>query len=461
MRVLLIRPDSSFLISHPPTGLGCIAHALREARNDEILILDLHLLKLSPQGLAARVRDFDPQVVGISSMDYNRAQLPALTSLLKREAPEAPVVLGGPITSGLPHLAFADPNLDVAVVGEGEVTAVELMNALDGGGDLSAVPGLVFRSKGGLVHTPPREPMEDLDRVKVAWDLVDPLPYFRQFRRSGTIRVRRHYRTWPLHTSRGCPRRCIYCHNIFGKSFRAQSPDSVMEEVHLLRDRYGVRQLELMEDNFIKDRGRAMEILARIRDEAPGMALSFSPGLRVDGLDEELLDRMAEAGGFYLSFPVETASPRIQKLARKNLDLSLVYPMIRAAMRRGFHTNGFFMLGFPGETLDEMKKTVLFACKSPLHTAMFYYVVPYPGTELHRMAGLSDDKAPLGGFHEFPANVSAVSDEELRRMVRSAYRKFYLNPLRLIRGAWKIPKTGNFFPTMLTLGRLLVSDTAI
>ncbi len=457
MRVLLIRPDSPYLLSFPPVGLGCIAHALRQARNDAIQILDIHLLKPSAIELAARIRDFAPHVVGITSMDCGRAALPALTALVKREAPAAKVVLGGPMVSGIPHLALSDQNVDVAVVGEGEVTVVELFNALDGGGDLSAVDGLVFRQDGKKVQTPPRKPLEDMDQVHMAWDLVDPFAYFSKYR-AGVTRVRRDFRTLPLITSRGCPHGCIFCHSIFGKKFRAMSPDAVMAEIHLLRERFGVRQLEIMDDSFLLDRGRAEEILDRIAREAPGLSLSFPVGLRIDQMDEDILSRMAAAGAFYLSFPVESASPRIQKVIRKNLDLSRVHPMIRAALKKGFQINGFFILGFPGETYEEMMQTVDFACKTDLHTAHFFYLNPYPGTEAHRMSGLPENTAFAGEFHQLPPNVSAATDKELARAARLGYRKFYLNPARLARAAWKFPKSMNLFPILTTLVKILLAD---
>ncbi|MFH2100104.1 MAG: radical SAM protein, partial [Pseudomonadota bacterium] len=387
MRVLLLRPNSRMLITPPPLGLGFVAGALRRARDDDVLILDAHARHLSDARLAARIRDFAPQVVGITATDFENVRVGEMAAIAKAQAPSARVVLGGPLVTAHRTRILSDPNVDFGVVGEGEVTAVELLDALDGGGDLSRVPGLVFRENGEGVFTGERPFIQDLDPVRPAWDLLNPRLYMSRVRHTAINRLRRSHRALPLFTSRGCPYGCIYCHNIFGKKFRAQSPRAVVDEVLYLRDRFGVRELDFTDDIFNADPERARQILTGIRDEAPGLDLAFPNGLRADRMDDSLLDLFVQAGTYHVAYAVETATPRLQKLIRKSLDLEKAMAIISSTARRGVLTHGFFMMGFPTETVNEMRKTSDLACASRLHAALFFFVNHFAGTRLARMTG--------------------------------------------------------------------------
>ncbi|MBU2488418.1 MAG: B12-binding domain-containing radical SAM protein [Proteobacteria bacterium] len=458
MRVLLLRPNSSVSNAPPPLGLGYVAQALRQARNDAIQILDARLLRLSGENLAQRIREFAPHVLGISVSDFDRDNALEAARAARREVPGLRVVLGGPYVSANREKVLEDPEVDVGVVGEGEVTAVELFDALDGGGDLSRIPGIVFRDQGVPRFTGHREFLTDLDRIRPAWDLLDPFAYFRPLSSSTIIRVRQHYRALPVVTSRGCPYGCIYCHKVFGKTFRAMSPGAVVEELAYLQERFGMRQVDLVEDTFNADPARARTILETIRDRDMGLVLSFFNGMRSDLLDEPMLDLVRDAGGYNLAFAVESGSPRVQKIIKKGLDLERVRDMISAAVSKGLFANGLFILGFPTETAEEMEQTIEFACKSKLHGAMFFYLNPFPGTEVGEMAEKMGRQVDSYNFFSMHANLSAVPDEVLYRMSRRAYRRFYLNPGRMARVFARMPKNPSSLMPLGIMANLLVRD---
>jgi radical SAM superfamily enzyme YgiQ (UPF0313 family) len=241
-------------------------------------------------------------------------------------------------------------------------------------------------------------------------------------------------------TSRGCPYRCIFCHNIFGKRFRKRSIDHVMAELEQLRG-MGIRSIEVYDDNFNLDAGHMRGILQEIIRRRLNLELYFPNALRADLLSDDDVRLLKEAGTVYLVVAVETASPRLQRLIKKNLDLDKTARVIRTAARLRIFTAGYFMLGFPTETRAEMEATVDFACRSPLHAALFFTVVPHPSTELGRMVGIDECDAPIDEWDYILGRniISAEPPEVVNYLQRRAFRRFYLSPRRALRVLRDLP----------------------
>ncbi|MEW6685217.1 MAG: radical SAM protein, partial [Candidatus Edwardsbacteria bacterium] len=178
-------------------------------------------------------------------------------------------------------------------------------------------------------------------------------------------------------------------------------------------------------------------------------------GLRGDLMDEELILKLKTAGAYYLTFAVETASPRIQKMLKKNLNLKKVQKIIELSDKAGILVNGFFMIGFPTETLEEIQQTINFSLHSKLHTQGLFEVVPFPGTELYTIAKkvyppLFDENLAKMTFYTPSSFYKEVTGIDLRKISKRSSRRFYFsNPWRIIRFFWLIPKKTLFDPILL------------
>jgi radical SAM superfamily enzyme YgiQ (UPF0313 family) len=240
-----------------------------------------------------------------------------------------------------------------------------------------------------------------------------------------------------IFTSRACPYRCIYCHNIFGKSFRARSPQSVVAEMKHLHETYGIRSFEILDDVFNLDRKRVLGICDRIARSGLGITLAFPNGLRGDLLDAEQLEALKRAGTIYIALAIESATDRIQKLIRKRMDLESVGRAIEIARSLHIHTHGFFMIGFPGETLEEMEATVDFLVSSDLHTFNLFMATPYEGTELGEMARRMGREVvsdfSLDYYSERFVNMTEVPAAAINGLRRRALVRFYIDPVRVYR----------------------------
>jgi len=444
LRIILIRPNSYVLPTAPPMGLAALASWLRLKRGDEVGIIDARKRRLDPAELAGLVAGERPDVVGIGALSVEGREAHEVAGAIKKELPAVPVVLGGPFASADSLLAMSSESVDYAVAGEGEASFEKLLNALEEGRADSPVEGVWGRYDGAVGFGGPGE-RPDVDELPVpAWELLPLETYFRPGRNTHDT-VPAHVRCLQVMTSRGCPFACIYCHGLFGKTFRPKSPENVVGEIEELVARYNLKAIEICDDIFNLDMERAKEIL---RGVAPlRLHLSFPNGIRADRVDDELLDLMEQAGTRRVSFAVESASPRIQKKIRKGLDLEKVEEVIRKASRRKFLTTGYFILGFPGETSEEMDQTIRFARRSGLHIASFFYLTAFPGTEAARVAeekGLVVCKTPRD-YSTLEINLSAVPDEVLKAKRREAYRKFYASPRRVWHTFMKAPKNRQSF----------------
>ncbi|MBI5481182.1 MAG: B12-binding domain-containing radical SAM protein [Deltaproteobacteria bacterium] len=451
--------DRSHPLVTPPLGIMSLA-AVARAAGHRVSLIDAKVENLAPEAVLRRVAGLAPQVVGVSGFSNEWESFETIGRLLKENLPRAVLLGGGPHATSYPDEIMARAPFDYLALGEAEETFVELLDALAQGGEARQVPGLVYRENGAVRRTAPRAALADLDRIPFpAYDLIDLGTYSKLL--SASAIGRRRYMS--ILTSRGCPYHCTYCHSLFGKRFRARSPDRVVEELTLLRERYGIRDIEVTDDIFNFDRDRVMELCRRVMAAKLDLRLSFPNGLRADRVDPEMIDALRRAGTVMISYAVETASPRLQKLIRKNLDLDHVSRSIAETVRAGIFTTAYFMLGFPTETEEEMLLTAEYAARSPLHAASFFIVTPFKGTELWNL--VPPHVKELAGrrwfsFHHGYVNLSQVSNGRLVTLRRRAYRRFCLSPRRIARTFYRYPDKREFFHAVGVLARLFLARSA-
>jgi len=438
MNILLIK-STGLTKENPgvtyPLGLMYLSAMVKHhSPSYKIRIIDLRVTKLSTHKLAEIVESFNPQIVGISAVTMEAINMHEVAAVAKDVIPDSIVITGGPHPTAFYKKILEDPNIDYAVIGEGEETFLELLHTLEKGGDITRVNGIAYRKDNEVQLTPARKYIENLDNLPMPdWDAIDIDLYSRFY--SMTNLGKRRYMA--MFTSRSCPYRCIYCHNIFGKGFRARSPENVIQEIDILYNKYRIKDFEILDDIFNFDKYRAEKICDLIFENNYDITLSFPNGLRTDRLERVTLEKMRRAGTRYISVAVESASPRIQKLIKKNLHIEKVNEMIDIAVSLKIFTNGYFMLGFPTETMEELNATVNFALKSRLHTAHFFIVTPFEGTELYtRFKELvKNNNINFSEYNYYRASfkLSEVTPRKLFYVQLFAYLRFYFNPVRMVR----------------------------
>lgn len=426
----------------PPIGLMYIAAYLKKINpSHRIEIIDLRVKNLPMNKLREAVEGFNPQVVGISAVTMESLNMHEIAAVVKSQLSDCKVVVGGPHPSSFVRQTISDSNIDFIVVGEGELTFAELIKSLENGDDTSSVKGIVFKRNGEISVTPQREYIQDLDSLPFPlWELIDIELYSNYY--SMSLRGKRRYMV--MFTSRSCPYRCIYCHNMFGKGFRARSPENVIEEIGVLYNKYNISEIEILDDIFNFDLKRVERICDLIVERGYKLNIAFPNGLRADRLEKRTLEKMRDAGTRFISVAVESVSPRIQKMIKKNLNISKVKEIIIYAAELGIFTNGFFMLGFPTESLEEVKETVGFALRSKLHTAHFFIVTPFEGTELYEKYKelVRNSGVDFSNYNYYMSSfkLSELSTKKLQRIQFFSYFRFYFNPKRALRIVYSYTK---------------------
>jgi radical SAM superfamily enzyme YgiQ (UPF0313 family) len=434
MNILLIRGKPTFMdfIVGIPIGLAYIA-PIAQRKGHYVEILDLALESEPDRVLRAKLKERDWRLAGFSCMtaEWDGAALAARA--VKEFDPSIVTVFGGQHPTIQLNEVLSEDFVDLVCFGEGEATFEAVVDSVEQGLDPSGIAGIGYKASTGEIRkNPPRAPIEDVDSIPLpAYELLDLDRYAVAESARHTPKYRRAIQ---IFTSRGCPWHCIYCHDLFGKQFRARSPEHVLAEMKLLHETYRIQEFMVEDDIFNFDMDRAKRICDMIVESGMKVALQFGNGVRLERLDEELIQKLAAAGTHHMCIAIESASPRIQKLMKKYLKLYLVRDVSRWCKKYGIETLGFFMIGFPTETDEEIRMTIRFACDSELDEALFSIVIPYPGTELsHQIIneGLYDSSEHLNRVHQI--RTDEFDFKKLKKFQRQAYTMFFLTRFRFVR----------------------------
>jgi anaerobic magnesium-protoporphyrin IX monomethyl ester cyclase len=462
MRIALIRTYQRMMVDDlaHPLGIMALDAYLRTRGYDDIHLFDMRLRKESPAQILDRVLPLQPDVIGLSSLTIERDAIHQLTALIKARRPETITVVGGPYATSSTKTVMRDPTVDYVVVGEGELTFHDLLDTIGHRGDPADVAGILYRRDGEVVQTPPRATIQDLDALPLpSYDRIDMDAYERYPSMNRLVSGK-----WVVFdTSRGCPFKCTYCHDVFGKKFRARSPLRVVEDMQCLNRTYGITEFHFYDDIFNFNKKRVLEICRLIRERGLQIHMQFPNGVRADLMDLELLEAMKSAGTYRVCYAIESASPRIQKSMKKNLKIEKVRRLIDDTDRMGILQHGFFMLGFPGETRDEVLSTVQFAVESKLHSAGFYLVTPFEGSPLTQeyLQPATDMHGTDFTYYDNPHSLSEVPADEIKHIQRNAYLRFYLNPRRIWRVLQLLPRKRALFTYLPIFLKIVLSSIKI
>ncbi len=439
-RICLINVGTRTLFSPlvtPPLGLLYLAGYVRDHFPVKLLIINQKLENLTVAQVADKAASFDAEIVGLSAMSPSAWLLGPLSKQIRAKIPEAVIVAGGAHVSGTGPEAIQQTSIDLAVSGEGEIVFKMIIERFRSGSGYRDIPGLILKTETNDIRVNPgKVPLiDDLDKLPFpAYDLIDIEAYWSV--QSMLPVPRRKYIS--LFSSRGCPYGCIYCHGVFAKKFRQHSAERIIEEIVFYIRRWGVREIEFLDDIFNLDRNRLIDFCQRLLQKGIRVNIAFPNGVRSDILETEDIDALSDAGMYMASFALESGSDRIQTLSGKKLDIPRYLKAVEYASGHKVFTNGFAMFGFPTETGEDMQKTIDVVCQSRLHSVSFFTVTPYPGSGLYNRLLKEKKTEALPDFREITSchvhtNLSAEPGQVLHYYQRKANRSFYMNPGRLLR----------------------------
>lgn len=405
----------------PPLGILGVASFLetREVRTD---VIDFNVQRKAE----IRVEDYD--LIGFSLNISNREESLRRIAKLRESARHCRIVVGGPVCMCAPEQLFNNKDIDAIFGGEGEHALFEYLTFEKS----EDVRGIYVNNGETFQFTRRREWFNDLDELPFpALKKVDIARY--------TSCPKKRAPVSSIMTSRGCPFGCIFCSHAMGRKWRPRSSTNVLEEIEWQVRELGVREICVYDDNFSMDKRRAEEICDGIVEKSIDVSLQFSNGLRVDSLDESLLRKLRAAGTWLLGIAPETGNSSVMEQIRKGFDHKKVGEVRRLCREIGITTHGFFMIGFPFETRDNILETIAYAISLDCDLVEFNKVIPYPKTELYEMItregrGVIASFAEVKSYHTGEITTHRVGDlkpGEVRDLIRMAYRRYFMRPRKV------------------------------
>jgi radical SAM superfamily enzyme YgiQ (UPF0313 family) len=358
MKTLLINPDTPRIcgiggMNVFPLGLGYIAAVLENKQDVEVI--DVVAENLNEDSLRKRIFEIAPEIVGITANSLSFQRAIDIAQIVKEIDEGVPVVVGGPHPSVLPTYPLSYDCFDISVYGEGEKTAVELWDRIENGESYSDVRGIAFKEKDKVIVTPRREFIESLDELPFPARHLFPMDKYDEETHLPVLP------TYSIISSRGCPYSCTFCSNnvVFGRMYRCRTARSVVDEVEVLVKKYNANGIYFRDDLFTGSKERVIDICSEIMKRS--LSIEWECESRVDTVDEEMVEVMKEAGCRLIWFGVESSRQEILDLLNKQITVAQTRQVYSLLGELGVETGASWMIGVPGETVDNMLETIKLA----------------------------------------------------------------------------------------------------
>jgi radical SAM superfamily enzyme YgiQ (UPF0313 family) len=411
----------------PPLGIAYIA-AMLEQEGLPVKLFDC-TVDISHTRLIELIREETPDILGITSTTPTFLTAKEIAKAVHQISAKSIIVIGGPHVTALPEEVGLCDCFDIGIVGEGEITFLELVRHISESGlrHLEDVDGIAYRNGGRLILNKARSPIKNLD------DLPFParhlLPSLSRY-----LPTPVSYRRLPVATvitSRGCPMNCIFCDKgVFGSSFRARDPDNIIDEMEEAIKRFGAREICFYDDIFTLYKDRIFKFCRRLKERH--LKILWTCLSSANCVSRELLIEMRKSGCWQIWFGLESGNERVLRGLKKGISVAENIQAVKWAKEAGLNVRATFAIGSPWETKESLKETLNFAKRLKLDYAHFIKYTPYPGSELY-------DMLTRKGYHfDFTKGYDVLNSEdilyvpnslnrdELAGFLRRAKREFYL-----------------------------------
>lgn len=429
MKIVLVHPAPKIWTRAAliPLGIAYIASYLEKNGYSQIEVVDYNV---EPKRQLPKA-----EIIGITATTPLIKSAWEIAKVAKKNG--AITIIGGPHVSALPEESIRLPQVDFVCVGEGEQTMLDLVNAIKSKkGDFSGIPGLVYKKGKRIIVNKPRTFLKDLDSL--------PFPAYHLFKlplyTSTQPLISTRKPSVGILTSRGCPYGCNFCYKgTFGRIWRPRSVENVLKEWEFLVRELKIKEIALMDDGFNIDIDRALAICREIKKRGLVIPWRAHNGIRADHAPKKLLKAMKEAGCYLIAFGVESGCQDVLNKIGKNIELPQIVQTFKFCRSLGILSMAFFMVGNPGETKEEIEKTIDFSVTLDSDIAQFSIATPFPGTGIFQLIKNKgkiniDDWDKYSQFDQRDYfDFGQLKGEEVVRLARLAYRRFYLRPLPLMR----------------------------
>ena len=425
MKAVFVRPNYPAYFSTPPLGLGYLSSCVKHA-GIETVIIDGVRTRTKEEELIKQIERENPDWVCITCLSAFFDEVKSISLKLRERNKNIKIVIGGAHPTFMPYMTLAETKCDYAVLGEGEISLPKLISA----GDNKGIKG-VYSLKDLKDENTPVEKSEiysNLDDIPFPdWEQMHPASY----PPAPMGMIAKNYPIALMMSSRGCNFGCVYCAGgqFYDRKVRFRSPENTAAEMKLLKEKYGVKEIQFLDDNIILRRDHIEALCNIIIKENLKITWSCPNGIRADCLDYELACLMKKAGCYLCTIGIESSNPQILKNIKKGEDIETITRALKCAKKAGLIITGAFILGLPGDTRETINETINYALKMPIDRALFTLMDVVPGCELWRKNKEKYKNFQRETSFAKPSIVpEGMTEEELLKLQQKAFRKFYFRP---------------------------------
>lgn len=459
MKVLLInislRPESPKIF--PPVGLAYIATAIHKA-GFELEILDNDVHRYTEQQLEGLLCAKKYDVVAFGCIVTGYKIVKRLAKVIKK-CRNVPIIAGNSVATSIPDTLLQKTDVDIAVMGEGDITIVELLKAIEENTPLEAVQSICFKKDGKIIKNSPHPPIKNIDYLPfIDWDLFDIEYYISKSREGVTEPYPIEYdsiRLMPLNTARGCPYNCTFCYHVFrNPRYRRRSTQSVINEIKQLKKKYGINYISFWDELTFYSREQSEEFVDAIIKE--NLQIFWSGACRADLFtkdDIEIARKFKKAGCVSLGGALESANKEILKAMNKHLTLDQFKEHVKTVQAAGVPTTTSIVVGYPQETKETLKETFDCCYEANVYPSVGY-LLPQPGSPIYDdliAQGIIKDEEEyvlsMGDRQDFTINLTKMEQKEIEELVKMHMRRLS-DKLNLGLSDEKLIKTGRYKATV-------------
>ena len=417
-----------------PVGLGSVMTYFHE--NDyEFTLLDIDINEYDDAYVENYIENnhFDFILIGTIVTHYKWIKW--FVNMTKKQQPNAKIIVGNSVASSIPELFLQKTKCDVVVIGEGEISGYEAVEAIRLGKDLSNVEGIAFRdNQGNVIENKPREAAKINDFPFINWDFFDVERYMRKPNVNLDVGKKKGdaHRSLPVITARGCAFKCTFCHYVFWNDpYRNRSPKSILGEVKQLIEKYNVDYIEFWDDLSFASAHQVEKICDAIIES--GLKFKWDASIRVDlfsraGLSFEdslrVAKKMRQAGCFLCGFGLESGSQEILEMMNKKIDIAAFLTTVYILQEAKIIAEVSLVFGYPIETKKTIKESFDMCLKAGLYPSIGF-LLPLPYTVMYDYAKangfITDEDRYLESITErqdICLNMTKMSDEEIMNEIK-------------------------------------------
>lgn len=440
---------------YPPLNLILIA-AYAEKLGWEVQFIDGHAEQLEATEILGRISRFQPDLIGLTATTPFFPAVYRLSEMFKEKL-NTPIMVGGPHISIMRENAMMDC-FDYIFIGECELSISPFLKNFAKGSRLVTTRGVMMRHEGKLIYHGDAPRLDDLDSAPLAArHLLKNELYV-----MGTLQGKKI--TASMQMSRGCPYECVFCaSDLYGRKVRRRNLENIMSELDTIVNGSNIKHIVFLDDTLTLNRKFIMAFCDEI--EKRNLKFTFEGGTRANLWDEPMVRRLQECGLIRISFGLESADPQVREIIKKKVPLESYDEANKLNNRLGIETINSAMMGLPGDTRESVKKTIKFVANSKnIHHITYNIAIPYPGTEMRRMAlegehGLKLMETDFGKYHRYGSAIMEVNDlkrEDLVELQKEALWEIYFKWWRIIPMLKRHGITALITPGLSTL-KLIIS----